>query len=208
FTPTMQEAAQQRKRLISDLRTAVNEQQFLVHYQPIVDLQTGAIYKAEALVRWQHPERGLVSPAEFIPLAEETGMIKDIGNWVFHQAIDQIIQWRDWHNIAVQISVNKSPVQFRDENPTASSWLEYLKSRDLPRRSVIVEITEGLLLEGHQHVRQKLKAFHDAGMEVALDDFGTGYSSLAYLKKFDIDYLKIDQSFIRNLSAESEEFAL
>lgn len=208
FTPAMQEAAQQRMRIINDLRTAITEQQFLVHYQPIIELQTGAIYKAEALVRWQHPKRGLVSPVEFIPLAEETGMIKDLGNWVFHQAIDQIAQWRDWHNIAVQISVNKSPVQFRDENPTAPSWLEHLKSRDLPRRSVIVEITEGLLLDGHQHVREKLKAFHDAGLEVALDDFGTGYSSLAYLKKFDIDYLKIDQSFIRNLSAESDELAL
>lgn len=208
FTPAMQDAAQQRMRLISDLRTAVTEQQFLVHYQPIVELQTGAIYKAEALVRWQHPERGLVSPAEFIPLAEETGIIRDLGNWVFHHAIDQIIQWRDQHNIAVQISVNKSPVQFRDDNPSTSAWLEYLKSRDLPSRSVIVEITEGLLLEGHQQVCERLKAFHAAGMEVALDDFGTGYSSLAYLKKFDIDYLKIDQSFIRNLSAESEEFAL
>lgn len=208
FTPAMQQAAQQRMRLISDLRTALNEQQFLVHYQPIVELQTGAIYKAEALVRWQHPERGLVSPAEFIPLAEETGMIKDLGNWVFHQAINQIAQWRDWHNIAVQISVNKSPVQFRDENPATLSWLDHLKSLDLPRRSIIIEITEGLLLDGHQQVYQKLKVFHEAGMEVALDDFGTGYSSLAYLKKFDIDYLKIDQSFIRNLSAESDEFAL
>src|SRR5690606_15354342 len=147
FTPTMQEAAQQRKRLISDLRTAVNEQQFLVHYQPIVDLQTGAIYKAEALVRWQHPERGLVSPAEFIPLAEETGMIKDLGNWVFHQAINQIAEWRDWHNIAVQISVNKSPVQFRDDNPLTSTWIKHLQSLNLPRRSIIVEITEGLLLD-------------------------------------------------------------
>lgn len=208
FTPAMQEAAQQRMRLINDLRTALNEQQFLVHYQPIIELRTGAIYKAEALVRWQHPQRGLVSPGEFIPLMEETGMIKDLGNWVFRQAINQVAQWRDWHNIAAQISVNMSPVQFRDDSDTSASWLEQIKNLGLPSHSITVEITEGLLLDAHPHVRQKLQMFHNAGMEVALDDFGTGYSALAYLKKFDIDYLKIDQSFTRNLSADSNELAL
>lgn len=208
FTQAMQEAAQQRMRLISDLRTALNDQQFLVYYQPIVNLATGGICKAEALVRWQHPLRGLVSPAEFIPLAEETGMIIDLGNWVFFQAANQVAQWRDWHNIDIQISVNKSPMQFRDEHGDLSVWFNHLRALGLPGKAISVEITEGLLLDANQTVRKKLLAFHAEGMQVALDDFGTGYSSLAYLKKFDIDYIKIDQSFVRNLSADSNELAL
>jgi diguanylate cyclase (GGDEF)-like protein len=208
FTPAMQEVAQNRMRLISDLRTALVEQQFLVYYQPIIELKTGLIGKAEALVRWQHPQRGLVPPGDFIPIAEETGIINELGNWVFYQAVNQIVQWRDWHNIDIQISVNKSPAQFRDETAASSPWIEHLQNLKLPAGAITIEITEGLLLDAHQAIRQRLLAFHDAGMQVALDDFGTGYSSLSYLQKFEIDYLKIDQSFIRNLSADSDELAL
>jgi EAL domain-containing protein (putative c-di-GMP-specific phosphodiesterase class I) len=208
FTPAMQEISQQRMRLISDLRTALNEQQFLVHYQPIIELATGKICKAEALVRWQHPQRGLVSPTEFISLAEETGMIIDLGNWVFLQAAKQIAQWRDWHNIDLQVSVNKSPIQFRDNDDNFEAWCAQLKELRLSRHAITIEITEGLLLDANHNVRQALTRYHAAGIQVALDDFGTGYSSLAYLKKFDIDYLKIDQSFIRNLSVDSDDLAL
>ena len=209
FTPFMQEAAQIRMRLANDLRLALAEDQLRVHYQPIVELATGIVHKAEALVRWQHPTEGLVSPAAFIPIAEETGLIIDIGNWVFHEAAQQAAVWRQSCHADFQISVNKSPVQFRDDNGKQSgSWIEQLHALGLPGQCIAVEITEGLLMDASGSNLAKFQAFRDSGIQVALDDFGTGYSSLSYLKKFDIDYLKIDQSFTRNLAPGSEDMAL
>jgi len=202
FTPHMQEAAQRRLRLANDLRGALAGNEFRVHYQPIVELATGRIHKAEALIRWQHPSRGLVSPAEFIPIAEDTGMIIDIGDWVFREAVRQVQKWRVDYCGDFQVSVNKSPIQFRNEGSSHGPWVDYLQQMGVPGQCVAVEITEGLLMEAGGVVRNHLLGFRDAGMQVSLDDFGTGYSSLAYLKKFDIDYLKIDQSFVRNLTAE------
>jgi diguanylate cyclase (GGDEF)-like protein/PAS domain S-box-containing protein len=208
FTPSMQESAQNRMRLANDLRSALAGNEFRVFYQPIVDMATGAIHKAEALIRWQHPVRGLVSPAEFIPIAEDTGMIMDIGDWVFYEAVRQVEAWRSTYCGDFQISVNKSPVQFRREGSTHGLWVEYMQERGLPGQSITVEITEGLLMEAGATVSKRLLAFRDAGIQVSLDDFGTGYSSLSYLKKFDIDYLKIDQAFVRNLAPESQDMAL
>jgi diguanylate cyclase (GGDEF)-like protein/PAS domain S-box-containing protein len=208
FTPSMQEAAQMRMRIATDLHGALDDNQFRVYYQPIVELATGTIDKAEALIRWQHPQRGLVSPAEFIPIAEDTGMIVEIGNWVFQEAARQAKSWRKQYRTNFQVSVNKSPVQFRNEMVTHTSWYEFLKQLGLSGRSIVVEITEGLLMDAGSTVTDKLLEFRDAGMQVALDDFGTGYSSLSYLKKFHIDYLKIDQSFTRNLAFGSEDMAL
>ncbi|HEY3325725.1 MAG TPA: EAL domain-containing protein [Novimethylophilus sp.] len=208
FTPAMQEAAQARMRLATDLRSALAESQFRIYYQPIVELATGVIHKAEALIRWQHPKLGLIGPAEFITIAEETGMILDIGDWVFHEAVDQVERWRASHHVGFQISVNKSPVQFHDENKSHADWFDHLQKLGLPGQSIVVEITEGLLLDASSVVTDKLLAFRDAGIQVSLDDFGTGYSSLSYLKKFDIDYLKIDQSFVRNLEPHSDDMAL
>lgn len=208
FTASMQEAARNRMLLIKDLRCAISEGQFILHYQPIVDMVSNTVTKAEALIRWQHPTRGLVSPDEFISLAEDTGMIVDIGNWVFHEALSQVARWRDQYQTEIQISVNKSPVQFRDEGSGLSHWFRHLQQLGLSGNAINIEITEGLLLDANNTVHEKLLAFRDAGIQVALDDFGTGYSSLAYLKKFDIDYLKIDKSFVRNLHNNAEEFAL
>lgn len=208
FTPAMQSTAETRLRLTNDLRHALDNRQFRVAYQPIVELATGHILKAEALLRWQHPDLGLVSPADFIPIAEDTGMIIEIGEWVFRQAIQQVRQWRERHHPHFQISVNKSPVQFRSSDSTHGRWFEQLHLRGLPGDAIVVEITEGLLLDASPVVAEKLLAFRDAGMQISLDDFGTGYSSLSYLKKFDIDYLKIDQSFVRNLSADSTDMVL
>jgi diguanylate cyclase (GGDEF)-like protein/PAS domain S-box-containing protein len=208
FTLYMQEAAQTRMRLTSDLRTALSLEQLFVVYQPIVELASGHIHKAEALVRWQHPTRGLVSPADFIPIAEETGLIIDIGQFVFEEAAKKVKLWRELYHPQFQISINKSPVQFYDTHENHADWFEYLASLGLPGQSITVEITEGLLMDASNTLIDKLLAFRDAGLQVSLDDFGTGYSSLSYLKKFDIDYLKIDQSFVRNLTAESEDFAL
>jgi diguanylate cyclase (GGDEF)-like protein/PAS domain S-box-containing protein len=208
FTKSMQESAITRMALVNDLRRATVAQQFEVYYQPIVDMQTGDIFKAEALVRWHHPTRGTVSPAEFIPLAEDIGAIHDIGDWVFQQAARQVALWQKRYHPEFQISVNKSPVQFAGNIRGHVSWVEGLKTYGIAGSSIVIEITEGVLMDSNANVAQSLIQFRDAGIQVAIDDFGTGYSSLAYLKKFDIDYLKIDQSFTRNLAADSADFAL
>jgi diguanylate cyclase (GGDEF)-like protein/PAS domain S-box-containing protein len=209
FTYALQEAAQKRLRLISDLHGALAANQFRVHFQPIVDLATNRIHKAEALVRWQHPERGMVAPAEFIHYAEETGLIAPIGDWVFRESARWAKSWADICPKGFQVSVNKSPVQFRVEgNIYEDGWLEYLQKIGLSGNSIVIEITEGLLLKVETDVANKLLKLRDAGIQVAIDDFGTGYSSLAYLKKFDIDYLKIDQSFVRNLASDANDMAL
>jgi diguanylate cyclase (GGDEF)-like protein/PAS domain S-box-containing protein len=208
FTFYMQEAAQTRMRLTNDLRSALSLEQLFVVYQPIVELSSGLIHKAEALIRWQHPTRGLVSPIEFISIAEETGLIIDIGQFVFEEAAKKVKKWRELYHPQFQISINKSPVQFYSAQENHDNWFDYLASLDLPGQSITVEITENLLMDASYTITNKLLGFRDAGMQVSLDDFGTGYSSLSYLKKFDIDYLKIDQSFVRNLTADSEDYAL
>jgi len=208
FTPIMQAAAESRLRLANDLRDALANHQFWVAYQPIVKLATGEIQKAEALLRWQHPSRGLVSPAEFIPIAEETGIILELGEWVFHQAVSQLENWRKKYYANFQIGVNKSPVQFHNTGKDHNNWFEHLQRLGLPGSCIVVEIAEGLLLDTSPAVADKLFAFSRAGIQVSLDDFGTGYSSLSYLKKFHIDYLKIDQNFVCNLSDNSTDLAL
>jgi len=209
FTYTLQIAAQGRVRLIHDLRGALAAGQFRVYFQPIVELSTGCIHKAEALIRWEHPERGMIGPSEFIPLAEETGLIIEIGDWVFREATRWLMRWNDLITDEFQISVNASPVQFRaDGNIPQDTWSDHLTRLGIPGNRVVIEITEGLLLDADPDVVNRLLRFRDSGIQVAIDDFGTGYSSLAYLKKFDIDYLKIDQSFVRMLGTENNDRAL
>ena len=206
FTRDLQVAAEKRLRLTNDLRVALHAQQFRVYYQPIVELATGAIHKAEALIRWVHPEHGMISPLDFIPLAEDTGLIVPIGDWVFRQAVLQAREWREHYHPAFQISVNVSPVQVRQDTLICAQWSDYLQQVGMPGDSVAVEITEGLLLDAELH--EKLLTFRDAGIQISIDDFGTGYSSLAYLKRFDIDYLKIDRSFAHNLGYDVDNQAL
>jgi diguanylate cyclase (GGDEF)-like protein len=208
FTPALQEAAQWRAQLTRDLRVALAQAQFRVVYQPIVELSSGAVHKAEALVRWQHPLRGLISPAEFIPVAESSGLIVPLGEWVFQQAADQVKAWRTSLHPDFQISVNKSPVQFENPDPLALPWIAQLQARGLGGDSIVVEITEGLLLSTSPGVAGQLLGLGADGIQVSLDDFGTGYSSLAYLQKFDIDFIKIDQSFVRQLAPGSTDLAL
>ena len=208
FTLSMQEVLNARAALINDLRGALADQQFTLVYQPIVDLNSGEVSKAEALLRWQHPERGLVSPAEFIPLAEEAGLITEIGEWVFKTACQQVLSWRQSLHPDFQVSINKSPQQFLDSHHDSNDWVAWLQQLGLPGQAVVVEITEGLLLKANHRTSEHLLVFRDAGIQVAIDDFGTGYSSLAYLKEFHIDYLKIDQSFVRNLNADSSDYVL
>lgn len=197
-----------RARITSDLRNAMVGNQFVVYYQPVVELETGLIRKAEALIRWQHPLLGRVNPVEFIAIAEETGMIIEIGNWVFREAARQALLWRESIHEDFQISVNKSPVQFHAGDGKHETWIDFLHKIGLPGKNIVVEITEGLLLKTDSSVTDKLLAFSQEGIQVSLDDFGTGYSSLTYLKKLDIDNLKIDQSFVHNLAPGSDDMAL
>lgn len=208
FTPSMQEAAQIRMRLTNDLRVALAENQFCLVYQPIVELATGNIHKAEALVRWEHPERGLISPAEFIPVTEDTGLILELGDWVFREAASQLKHLREHFDPQFEVSVNVSAVQFHRDDNIHLDWTAYLDQLNLRGHCITVEITESILLDARTAVMDKLNGLRNAGMHISLDDFGTGYSSLSYLKKFQIDYLKIDRSFVSNLKKDSSDYAL
>lgn len=207
FTPSMQQAAQARVRLGKDLRQALAEQQFEVYYQPVLALDGGHISGAEALLRWQHPERGWISPAEFIPLAEDSGLIVALGDWVCQQVCQQLQHWRQLRP-QLRISVNVSPIQFFADDGRLQHWPALLARHGLPGDSLVLEITERLLLDNREQVSTQLAALRAFGIRVSLDDFGTGYSSLSYLKKFAIDYLKIDQSFVRHLEADDSDRAL
>ncbi len=207
FTPSMQHQANERLRLISDLRVALRRGQLQVHYQPIIDLRNGRVVKAEALLRWVHPLLGMIEPVRFITFAEETGLISEIGDWVFRQAAACARTWGERTGAPFTVSVNKSPVQFVSRLNEVN-WPAHLKELGLTGSSVSVEITEGLLLDASPSVSSKLLQYHDAGIKVAIDDFGTGYSSIAYLKKFEVDYLKIDQSFVRDIGSSLGDRAI
>jgi diguanylate cyclase (GGDEF)-like protein/PAS domain S-box-containing protein len=203
FTQSMDEKAHRRLRLSGALRNALQGGEFEVYYQPVIDLNDDRIVKAEALLRWHHPDLGWIEPSSFIPLAEESDMIVEIGNWVFRQAAGCSRRWGNRLGMPFQISVNKSPVQFLSR-PEKEDWLQHLQHLGLPGKCIVVEITEGLLLHASVTVTDKLLEYRDAGIQVAIDDFGTGYSSMAYLKKFDIDYLKIDRSFVCDIGADAD----
>ncbi|WP_307180208.1 EAL domain-containing protein [Massilia sp. Leaf139] len=206
FTPALQQHARERLSLTNELRAALARKQLQVHYQPIVETATGRIRKAETLLRWQHPELGMISPARFIPLAEETGLIHEIGEWVLVEAIASIERWRRVYGVDVELSVNVSPVQF--EQHAKLPWLTRVVNAGLPPNSLTIELTEGVLVSDAAQVTRCLDALHAAGARVSIDDFGTGFSSLSYLKQFDVDYLKIDKSFIDRLTEDGSDRAL
>lgn len=208
FTPAMQMAAIHRMRLTNDLRGAIERNELQVYFQPIVALATGRIEKAEALLRWRHPQLGLIDPSEFVPLAESSGLILHFGDWVFQKVAQAVKRWRASYSVTFQISINQSPLEFQRHDDRYSRWLASLEELDIPGQGIVIEITEGLLLDASANVIEKLLKLRQAGVQVALDDFGTGYSSLAYLKKFHIDYLKIDRAFTQNLEVGSDNLAL
>ncbi len=208
FSASMRKNAMARRQLSRDLIEGLSGQQFVLMYQPIVDLKTGAVSKAEALVRWNHPTRGLIGPAEFVAFAEDTGFILDLGDWIFREATRQAAQWSKVYGGDFQMSINVSPAQFVGDTSRYKLWLQHLRKLGLAGRNVVVEITERLLMDATPAVKNQLLAFRDEGIQVALDDFGTGYSSLSYLKRFDIDYIKIDRSFVQNLEEGNDDMAL
>jgi diguanylate cyclase (GGDEF)-like protein/PAS domain S-box-containing protein len=208
FAPFMQEATRVRMTLVNELREAVNRDELRIMYQPIIDLSNGAICKAEALVRWQHPVRGLLNPVEFIGVAESSGMIVGIGDWVFRQAAREVQKLQALGRPEFQVSVNKSAWQFKDDGSNYQQWLEFLQELKLSPHSIIIEVTENLLLDTANANSDRMLAFQHAHMQFSLDDFGTGYCSVAFLKRFNIDYIKIDPSFVSNLSNGSGDVTL
>ena len=208
FKPELQQRARRKRKMIGEMRQAIKGRQFEVFYQPVVELKTGNLTKAEALLRWHHPESGLVSPAVFIPIAEETGMIAEIGSWVFYQAIEQAYRWRDDHNPNFQISINTSPMQWIDDAAAMGLWFAHLKDAGISGQALSVEVPESLIVDARDKITNRLLDFSEAEIQIAIDDFGTGYSSMSNLKHFGIDYLKIDQSFVRNLEHDQNDLAL
>ena len=208
FTQSMQFIAERRMKLAKDIRLALQEQQLYLVYQPIIDLEDNSISKIEVLIRWDHPEIGNISPVEFISIAEDIGLISDIGDWVFRNAVIQLENWRNLVKTPLQMSINTSPAQYRDDTNRIKQWVRFLEEHSIETNSISLEITEGMLMESNTDIETCLLLIRDSGIEVALDDFGTGYSSLSYLKRMSIDFLKIDRSFVQNLEPDSDDLAL
>ncbi len=203
FEAEMDARAQSRRKIEIDLRDAIQNDGLQPYYQPLVDLTSGRITGLEALVRWPHPERGMISPGEFIPVAEETGLINSLGSLMLHRACMDAAQWPD----DVRVAVNLSPLQFRTGNLLALVT-DALRQSGLPARRLELEITETLLLEKSSQVLATLHALRALGVRMSMDDFGTGYSSLSYLRSFPFDKIKIDQSFVRDLGANPDAQAI
>ena len=207
FSEVIQQKIALRSTLALDLRQATETGELQLFYQPIISTDSGVVQKAEALLRWHHPTRGTISPSVFIPIAEEFGLIHELGDWIFMEASRQVNEWRKSYNPRFQISVNVSPMQFMTGGQI-QRWIATANSADFEDGSILLEITEGLLLDNDHNCAELLSSLKKAGLQIALDDFGTGYSSLSYLKMLDIDFLKIDRSFIKSLTPESQDFAL
>ena len=203
FEIEMDARMQARRVLELELRKAVVKGEFELHYQPIIDVKSGQITGCEALVRWRHPTRGLVPPLEFIPVAEETGLIVPIGEWVLEQACAEAVRWSK----DITISVNLSPAQFKSRN-LVQATKNALASSGLAADRLVLEITELVLLQESDGAFEILHHLRDLGIKIAMDDFGTGYSSLSYLRSFPFDKIKIDQSFIRDLPSKEDSLAI
>jgi len=201
FKPAMNVRAVERQSIEGSLRRALERQEFLVHYQPKIDLRTGEISGAEALIRWIHPTLGSVSPAQFIPIAEDSGLILPIGNWVLRETCKQARIWLDAGLPLGTMGVNISAMEFRNEN-FLEGVFAILKETGLDPTSLELELTESVLMKRPEIAASILEALRTKGVRVAVDDFGTGYSSLSYLQKFSIDALKIDQSFVRRITSD------
>jgi diguanylate cyclase (GGDEF)-like protein len=207
FRPAMNVRAVERQSIEESLRRALERQEFALHYQPKINLDTEEITGAEALIRWTHPVRGLVSPAEFIPIAEDCGLILPISKWVLREACKQAQAWVDAGLRPITIAVNISAMEFREESFLENVFAILAETR-LDPRFLELELTESVLMKRADSAASVLKALRARGVRVAVDDFGTGYSSLSYLRKFSIDALKIDQSFVRQISTTPDDTAI
>jgi EAL domain-containing protein (putative c-di-GMP-specific phosphodiesterase class I) len=204
FKPAMNVRAVERQSIEEGLRRALERREFALHYQPKVNLATGAITGAEALLRWTHPTRGPIAPADFIPVAEDCGLILQIGAWVLREACQQARTWMDAGLPIMTMAVNVSAMEFRVEN-FLEGVLESLAQTNLDPKSLELELTESVLMKQSVSAATILRSLRESGIRVTVDDFGTGYSSLSYLQKFPVDALKIDQSFIRQISTVGDD---
>jgi EAL domain-containing protein (putative c-di-GMP-specific phosphodiesterase class I) len=189
------------------LRLALDRDEFVLHYQPQIDLRTGRIIGAEALIRWDHPRQGLVAPARFIPVAEDNGLIVPIGEWVLGEACRQAARWREAGLPSLIMAVNLSAVQFR-RSKLEQTIMRALDASKLEPSVLELELTESILILDTENTLAAVKRLKALGVKLSIDDFGTGYSSLSYLKRFDVDKLKIDQTFIRDLSSDPGDAAI
>jgi EAL domain-containing protein (putative c-di-GMP-specific phosphodiesterase class I) len=188
------------------LRNAVKNQEFILHYQPQMDIVGGRLIGAEALVRWQHPELGLIPPGKFIPLAERSGLVIPMGDWVLNEACRQAQEWREKGH-ALVMAVNLSALQFKRGN-LLETVSHALKRSGLSAEMLELELTESILLQDVDAAIKTLHSLRDMGVKLSIDDFGTGYSSLSYLKRLAVNKLKIDQSFVRDLAEASDSAAI
>jgi len=206
-TDAMGRWAFERLTLERSLREAISRGELRVYYQPRIDAETRRIKGMECLVRWQHPELGLVPPVQFIPLAEETGLIVPIGEWVLREACRQNQVWREMGLPEIAVSVNLSPVQFRSDD-LHGVVLDAVTEAGLATTGLELEVTESMLMNDPTRTIETLRRLKDAGIHISIDDFGTGYSSLSYLKRFPIDALKIDRSFVMNVTSDPDDAAI
>ncbi|MDE5089998.1 MAG: EAL domain-containing protein [Trichodesmium sp. St16_bin2-tuft] len=199
--------SREKLSLETNLRNALKRSEFHIYYQPKVDIRQGKITGAEALIRWFHPEKGLISPAEFIPIAEETGLIISIGEWVLHTACSQTKVWQEEGFAPFQIAVNLSRSQFIHRN-LQERIIKIIQEVDLTPNYLELEVTEGLVMQNERAASRIMKAWQNYGIKISMDDFGKGYSSLSYLREFPFDVIKIDKSFIHNIMADSKTEAI
>jgi len=202
FKKSISTRAAKRMSLESDLRKAVERQEFVLHYQPRLSLETMQVEAVEALLRWPHPQRGLVPPDEFIPIAEQSGLIVEIGDWVLREACSQAKRWHDLDSSSWQVAVNVSGVQFRDGS-LVRRVEDAVASAGIDPRLIELEFTEGALIEYSSAVSKAVTSLKELGVATALDDFGTGYSSMSYLRHFPVDTLKIDRVFVRDIASKN-----
>jgi EAL domain-containing protein (putative c-di-GMP-specific phosphodiesterase class I) len=204
YTSKINLAVIERLSIETGLCTALELDQFELYYQPIIDLQSLNITGAEALIRWNHPQKGLISPDKFIPIAEDSGLIIAIGKWVLYQACAQCKQWQQDGHDEISMSVNLSATQFRDINLSTTVRDALFKS-GLDPSFLTLEITESAIMDNVNQTIESLLMLKDIGVSLSIDDFGTGYSSLAYLKRFPIDKIKIDRSFVQDIDRNSDD---
>jgi len=207
YTRALKIESLERLSLENDLRKAVGRDELMVHYQPLVDLASGRIAGAEALLRWQHPELGLIPPGRFIPLAEESGLIESLGEWTLAEVCRQSREWQAAGLRPLPVSVNVSSRQFRTRH-LPETIRAVLRDGGLPGSRIVLEVTESLLIEDPQRMVDMLREIKELGVRISVDDFGTGYSSLSYLKKLPLDELKIDRSFVSGVPGSSDDAAI
>ncbi|HEY6095632.1 MAG TPA: EAL domain-containing protein, partial [Gallionellaceae bacterium] len=207
FEAAMNQASMERLELENDMRSALERGEFVLHYQPKIDVRGGQVCGVEALVRWQHPNKGMISPAMFIPIAEETGLMIPLGEWVMRTACHQLHQWQKAGLTTLQMSINLSARQFHQKN-LAQVVSAIVVAENVGAAQLEFEITESMAMDNPQETIETMRMLHSLGIRLAIDDFGTGYSSMSYLKRFPVNTLKLDRSFVKDIETDRSDAAI